>query len=217
MSKMKTFADIADIDPETPEPARGLLSKRNIIPCIVEDPHCSYRYGWDGTRKPITLEEIDLDWLMERRVIRVHFALGTYGMGGPGFFGLELEAHKDRPIEWLVLCLWGAAEWLLLDNRWVDAPPDQSQPPLKEQETKNLLTDSFIGGVKITDAMIEIYFYEVKDVSGNRYHNHILTIPEDKALLPPHYSGEPRFWHFEESMFDAWVLSDSQYLVLTGE
>jgi len=36
---------------------------------------------------------------------------GMYGMGGPGFVGFNL---KD---EWLVVAVWGAAEWMRLDGR----------------------------------------------------------------------------------------------------
>lgn len=36
---------------------------------------------------------------------------GTYGMGGPAFFALRLDAG------WLVVALWGAMEWMTADGR----------------------------------------------------------------------------------------------------
>jgi hypothetical protein len=36
---------------------------------------------------------------------------GTYGMGGPAFFALRLDAG------WLVIALWGAMEWMTADSR----------------------------------------------------------------------------------------------------
>lgn len=38
---------------------------------------------------------------------------GTYGMGGPGFFGLDLGD------DWLFVSLWGAADWMHLKGRCV--------------------------------------------------------------------------------------------------
>lgn len=46
-------------------------------------------------------------------VEQVSHHVGTYGMGGPGFFGLRLG---DR---WLVVALWGAADWMLAQGRLV--------------------------------------------------------------------------------------------------
>jgi len=36
---------------------------------------------------------------------------GTYGMGGPGFFALRLDAG------WLVVALWGAMDWMTAEGR----------------------------------------------------------------------------------------------------
>jgi hypothetical protein len=48
-----------------------------------------------------------------RRVDEVCTYVGTYGMGGAGFFGLRL----DR--EWLVVAIWGAGEWILANDRLI--------------------------------------------------------------------------------------------------
>lgn len=38
---------------------------------------------------------------------------GTYGMGGPGFFGVRLDE------QWLIIAIWGAASWIAVDGRIV--------------------------------------------------------------------------------------------------
>ena len=61
--------------------------------------------------------------LIGRRVLAWTVHGGTYGMGGPGFFGLEL----DHPVEeWLILKLWSSGHWIKVngerylecDNPW---------------------------------------------------------------------------------------------------
>lgn len=49
-----------------------------------------------------------------RRVDEVCDHVGTYGMGGPGFFGLRL-GHQ-----WLVVAVWGAGEWITAKGRRVE-------------------------------------------------------------------------------------------------
>lgn len=39
--------------------------------------------------------------------------IGTYGMGGPGFFGFRLDQ------QWLVVAIWGAGDWVFANNRLV--------------------------------------------------------------------------------------------------
>ncbi len=81
-------------DPERPLPGpHGLGSTCELIPFVP---------------KPIRAEDV-----IGRRVDEVKTIVGTYGMGGPGFFGLRLGS------EWLVLSLWGASEWIHVDNRLV--------------------------------------------------------------------------------------------------
>jgi hypothetical protein len=52
---------------------------------------------------------------------------GTYGMGGPGFFALQLAAGNGRPTEWLVCMLWGAGNRMLVNRRWLAAHPGLHQ------------------------------------------------------------------------------------------
>ncbi|MFI4955454.1 MAG: hypothetical protein ACHP9Y_06030 [Gammaproteobacteria bacterium] len=63
----------------------------------------------------MTLREAGVERLLNRRVL-TWFSKGSYGTGGTGFFALRLAAQNDYPKEWLILTLWGSADWLLLDG-----------------------------------------------------------------------------------------------------
>jgi len=56
---------------------------------------------------------VSADEVVGRHIAKVSPNVGTYGMGGPGFFGLCLGD------EWLVVAIWGAAEWMLFADRLV--------------------------------------------------------------------------------------------------
>lgn len=57
------------------------------------------------TARPRTLAEMDTDSLLGSRAVGFSAHLGTYGMGGPGFFGLLLEKEGIR--QYLVYAVWG--------------------------------------------------------------------------------------------------------------
>ncbi len=50
-----------------------------------------------------------------KRIAAVSIYVGTYGQGGAGFFGLQLDNR-----EWLVVALRGAASWMLADGRLIE-------------------------------------------------------------------------------------------------
>ena len=56
-----------------------------------------------------------------RRVLEVAYNGGSYGMGGCGFFGLQLENQGRRRTEWLVCTLWAADHWMVVNGRWLAA------------------------------------------------------------------------------------------------
>lgn len=51
------------------------------------------------------------EMVVGRAVDQICMYVGTYGMGGPGFFGLGLGG------DWLVIAIWGAASWVQIDGR----------------------------------------------------------------------------------------------------
>ncbi|HET6312222.1 MAG TPA: hypothetical protein VFH60_00180, partial [Chloroflexia bacterium] len=137
--------------------------------------------------------------------------LGSYGMGGPGFFGLELAARGRYPREWLVLTLWGAGGWLLLDGRWLEAHPSQYhiQRPLFSNFGGTEEWDELTGrlaGAKVLEARITDSSSLIVLRQGSQ--QRILEVPEDTTRLSV-WGGslEQKVWNHAESHLDAWVVS----------
>jgi hypothetical protein len=170
----------------------------------------------DSGSAPITLRQAGVERVIGRRVLEWSDSLGTYGMGGPGFFGLCLVGTDAYPPEWLALTLWGAGEWLLLDGRWAHAHPNQYdvQRPLRSDYAGMEGWDEISGrlvGATITDMVVRDSASAI--TLEQREHTHILEVPEDTSRLP-RYGGtfEQRKWHAHESHLDAWVISPTAEL-----
>ncbi len=56
-------------------------------------------------------QPLDADKLIGRTVLEISDHVGSYGMGGPGFFGLRFDK------EWLVVAIWGADEWITAEGQ----------------------------------------------------------------------------------------------------
>ncbi len=136
---------------------------------------------------------------------------GSYGMGGPGFFGLELSAGAAFPKEWLVLTLWGATDWLLLDGTRFSSHPryyDEQKPLYSNfggdqewDQVTALLTSGVLAGAEIGRDWTKL---EVV----SKGETHTLELPSDKDGLS-RFGGseESRRWREWEEMQDAWVFT----------
>jgi hypothetical protein len=71
-------------------------------------------FGASGELVPFIPTPVTDTQVLGRRVFELSTHVGTYGMGGPGFFGLLLDP------EWLVVAVWGAASWIHCDGRMVE-------------------------------------------------------------------------------------------------
>ena len=67
---------------------------------------------WRFARVPRTLKGNEFGFVGQR-VATSSVALGSYGMGGPGFFGLRFESG------WVVYRLWAADGWLTLNGKLI--------------------------------------------------------------------------------------------------
>lgn len=67
---------------------------------------------WRFARPPATLAAHSCEFL-GRRVRAIDLCLGSYGMGGPAFFGLRFDDG------WIVYRLWNAASWLTLNGKLI--------------------------------------------------------------------------------------------------
>ncbi len=184
-------------------------NRRNLIACkdvIDGEEH-----------EPKSLREAGTEKIVGRRVIDWSESLGSYGMGGPGFFGLRLAAQGEYPEEWLALRLWGADNWLLLDDQWVGAHPNQYdiQEPLYsnfgEEGSWDRVSEK-VRGALLNDVKIErdhsLIFLTV-DAAPHR-----LEIPADTSRLPL-YGGtmQPHVWNPDEDQRDAWIIAQGELWV----
>lgn len=103
------------------------------------------------------------DQVVGRVVDEICTHVGTYGMGGSGFFGLRLGS------EWLVVSIWGADSWIEIDGRivqdcfweeenmprpWISDSGDELSGKLIGQQIESLQIDQHslsieIGGMNL--------------------------------------------------------------------
>lgn len=69
--------------------------------------------------KPLLLREVTRNLLIGRKITGFSAYLGTYGMGGPGFFGFLLDN-----LEYLTYTVWGADKYIFVNDRLIDCSPE---------------------------------------------------------------------------------------------
>lgn len=67
------------------------------------------------TRDPLSLKEYGIERFIGCKIIDLCPFIGSYGMGGPGYFGFKLKVQDD--FMWLVVCIWNADGYMMLDDR----------------------------------------------------------------------------------------------------
>ena len=113
---------------------------------------------------PSNIEEFGSKALKNCRIVDVCTCCGTYGMGGPGFFGLKLQGEQGT--RWLTYCIWAAGEHILFDDNILECHPDyvEKYAPLimyddysnSLAKLKKMLSDMTIQEVVISKESIEI-------------------------------------------------------------
>ncbi|KCV83643.1 hypothetical protein ATO10_02745 [Actibacterium atlanticum] len=63
---------------------------------------------------PFKPDRLEAENVIGRRVDEVTCHIGTYGMGGTGFFGMRLDS------EWLTIAIHGAGNWITVDGLLVE-------------------------------------------------------------------------------------------------
>jgi hypothetical protein len=170
----------------------------NIVACTEE------KFLHHST--PKTLRELGTERALNRKILSWMDHDGTYGMGGPGFFSLELEKKDKFPKEKLTLCLWGACEWILLDGRWMESHPNQyaKQKPLMGRDDDGSQWDEItarLKGHQIVSLVAEGRKFEMRLSNGS-----VLSFPDDPDSLPL-FGGslQPHVWCDSDDWRDAWV------------
>jgi hypothetical protein len=182
-----------------------MIDRPNIIDCTLPIIDASIR-------RPPRLREVGVARVVGRRIVGWRSNYGSYGMGGPGFFGLELAATDRWPAEHLVLTLWAAAEWLMLDGVWVEAHPNQYhlQRPLfanvGPDESWDDVTPRLVGG---SIERFDLAHASCRMLVRKGTEEHILELPRNTAILPLRGgSMTARRWNPLEKTIDAWVVCD---------
>jgi hypothetical protein len=181
-----------------------------IIPTWTEPDgwECGGQFDTPRNGLPVTsLRELSAEAILRRRIRSTCPHIGSYGMGGPGFLGLELDPNQVRPNEWFVLCLWGAAQWCLFDGKPIESPYQFPDLPA-------FGIDAFsreVSGGEIIEASIQDKSCELLiELSGA---SHRFEIPSDTRRLPPYGgTGGRRNLAPQDSLWDAWVVSPTKYL-----
>ncbi len=89
---------------------------------------------------PLNIEQFGAEKFSGSRVADVCTYCGTYGMGGPGFFGLKLQG--DYGTRWLTYCIWSAGEHILFDDVVLECHPkfsEQYKPVISFDDYENSL------------------------------------------------------------------------------
>jgi hypothetical protein len=160
---------------------------------------------------PITLRQTGLERILGRQVLSISQYLGSYGMGGAGFFGLQLKKTKEYSMDWLVLRLWGADNWLHFDGHIINCHSNQVPKftPLNSQELKKTIKGLTLVSAEVMDK--SSYFI----LDGGPTQIHRLEIKEDPASRPlTGGSNEQHKFNPGESCWNAWVVSKTQHLVV---
>jgi hypothetical protein len=156
------------------------------------------KLGPSGVLMPFKPTPLDFKALLDRPVDEVTTIVGTYGMGGPGFFGLRLGE------EWLVISIWGASDWILVDGRLVrDSYYERNgrdTPWIHEQE--NGLMPYLIGA---TITMLEIQKHNLTICFSNGAVLEIDDTPERRFIHEG--SKQSRKFRWADDLRDAVFLS----------
>lgn len=142
-----------------------------------------------------------------RKIDQIDTLVGTYGTGGPGFFGLRLGE------EWLVISIWGASEWITVDDRLVEdffgAKYDRPLPWIGDHGDE--LTEKLVGQ-EITSFRVEKLSLSIGLANGMT-----LEIAEDPDKRPV-FEGdqEPRAFSDADDLRNGVFLSPTAELWISG-
>ena len=170
----------------------------------------------NGKRIPLLIKKSGVKRVIGRKILETNPFLGSYGMGGPGFFGLKLEEKSRYPKEWLVLTVWEANAWLLVNNKWLSYPNGFYTPKQcfiktetnfsKSTEQINSIFINFI----IADFKLHNRLFKIFLQNDNRILK--LELPSDLRRLPPCGNGCNRKWYKGEKLENGLIISHTKFI-----
>ncbi|OWR32319.1 hypothetical protein CDO73_01545 [Saccharibacillus sp. O23] len=160
--------------------------------------------------RPQTLLELDIQTLKGKQILGYSTHLGTYGMGGPGFFGLLID--RDGEPEYLVYAVWSSDQYTMMDHRvigchirhnathrpWISRWTGESEENQWDELTDRLI-GSTISEVSLSEARFDIEIM-------NKGQTHKLTFYRYSEELPPQGNGEPRKPAFTEGTIGSYIV-----------
>jgi hypothetical protein len=164
---------------------------------------------WLFSRRPPRLADADATLFRHATVMRAECSLGSYGMGGPGFVGLQLKLRSGRHV-WVVFTVWGAAGWLTIgEDLLAEGYPESRRHELWDARRFRSLAD--LVGATLTDLRLEHDLAELTFGDANNLYP--LRLRHDSSTLPVHAgSKEPKRFEPDEDMRDAVVVSEKAAL-----
>lgn len=153
-------------------------------------------------REPIKIEEYGIERLLGNEIIDICPYLGSYGMGGPGYFGFKINVGDDEM--WIVVCIWGSDEYMILDDRVFhstiqfkkDFCPWYNSYEAFNKYFKNELLYYKIKSILLNDGCMTM----VVEKEGKIRH---IKLFKNNKSLPPMGSGKERV-----NAFDGGVMKD---------
>ncbi len=143
--------------------------------------------GPSGHLIPFVPQELLPKDVIGRQVDEVTPYVGTYGMGGPGFFGLKLGK------EWLVFAIWGAGDWIWVNDIFVEDPylEKYERPEPWLHDGTDTLSSKLVG-TEISS--IEIHRHSMAMSFSNGMSLAIDEAPESRPI----FEGNKRYREFLE-------------------
>ncbi|MFA7013456.1 MAG: hypothetical protein WC202_10945 [Desulfobacterales bacterium] len=157
---------------------------------------------WCFARPPRRLCDIPREEYLQCTIVTTCASLGSYGTGGPGFFGLQ--CRKKRKTFWIIFTLRGADGWLTLNGRLIASSLSEADKKTYAKQG-NIATEAVHGGtlasVKYLPSSIEIKIQQ-EDAE------HVIELRRDGKTVPAwRESGEKKQFRDTELLEDALVVS----------
>jgi len=159
------------------------------------------------SRKTLPFHPLYSEWI-GARLVAINMRLGSSGMAGCGFLGLKLS--NDTGSKWLVYTLWGATEWLTINDSVIQnglSEEEIAESPSGKSIAIDELIESTLTDLQFDDNELVVTF--TKDSSP-----YVVKVTKDgKNILPWRGSGENKTFLAEENIEDCLRICDTWRLV----
>ncbi|MEM9556555.1 MAG: hypothetical protein AAGC60_20015 [Acidobacteriota bacterium] len=159
--------------------------------------------GPSGHLIPFHPDPLDAQALVGRSIDELSLGVGTYGMGGAGFFGLRLQD------DWLVIALWGSGDWIEIEGRVLTDcyfDDDGRQRPWLVEDEPDEITPRIVGQ---TISRLDLSARSLCLELGSGLE---VRIEESAARRPVLRNGKPRALRTDEDLRGSVFLAPTREL-----